>query len=317
VCPAALPRVSLVIPTKDKASRLRLALACLPGQADIPPGAPRPEVIVVNDGSSPDTARIVAQALVGLDLVIVTGPRRGRAAARNAGARHASGDWLVFLDDDILVGPEFLAAHLAAAHDTTFGHGPLRELPAAGRLLRHLDGADGTAIRAARDQLQSGTLGFPFRLVANALERAIEGMAAGSIDDVAPWLGCVGANVAMSRRAWELAGGFDEDFGMTWGCEDLELGFRLRELGLRRVLVPGASGVHLSHPRPGRWEEHQENMGRFLRLHPVPSVMALPVLLGMSGSPEAYVAAVRECTGTASAVAPAQAVSPTGAPWTA
>jgi GT2 family glycosyltransferase len=287
------PRASTIIASKDKAARLRLTLACLSGQAGVPAEVP-PQLIVVDDGTSADTRAVVAQASADFDVVMVPGPRRGRAAARNAGARHATGDWLIFLDDDILVTAGFLAGHLAAAGDAVFGHGPLRELPAAERLLRDLDETDGAAIRAARDQLHSGALGPHFRLVANALERAIAGMADGTVDDVAPWLGCVGANVAMSRRAWDLAGGFDEDFGLTWGCEDLELGFRLHELGLRGVLVPEARGAHLSHPRSGRWEEHQENMGRFVRLHPVPSVMALPALLGRSGSPAAYAAAVRE-----------------------
>jgi GT2 family glycosyltransferase len=283
------PRLSVVIPTRDRPSRLRLTLACIARQRHVG----NAQIILVNDGTSAQTQAVVAEASAHLDLVIVSGPRRGRAAARNAGAAEATAGHMVFLDDDILVGERFLDAHLAAAADGVFGHGSLREMPAAARLLAETDGAPWDELRVVADRAQTGARDRRYRLVANALERAIEAMADGTLEDVAPWLGCVGANVSMPRRAWERAGGFDEDFGLAWGCEDLELGFRLHGLGLRRVVVRSAAGVHLSHARPGRWDEHNRNMGRFVGKHPVPSVRALPALLCASGTPRGYVEAVR------------------------
>ena len=292
------PPVSVVIPSKDKPARLRLTLACLARQADVD----RPQVVVVDDSPAATARVVIDEAMRYLDLTEVAGPRRGRAAARNAGAGQATGGTLVFLDDDILVGENFIAAHLAAVGDRSFYHGRLRELPASARLLRDLDGADRVAIAAAADRVASGALGPRFRLVANALERAIEAMAAGQVTDVA-WLGCVGANVSLRRTEWEEAGGFAEDFGNAWGCEDLEFGFRLCERGLRRVVAPDALGIHLSHARPGRWAEHSENMTKFVAMHPVASVRALPVLLGADGSVEAYAAAVLAETEQAGALA--------------
>lgn len=279
--------VSVVIPTRDKAPRLRLTLACLADQL----GAPPAEVVVVDDGSTDGTAEVVAAATVPARLV--QGGGGGRAAARNLGASAATGGYLVFLDDDILVGPGFVAAHVAAAGPDRFVHGRLRELASAERLVAELTGAGEEQVRARRDAVLAGTAGRGHRLFANALERGIEAMAGGALPDVAPWLGCVGANVAMPREAWLRAGGFDEAYGLVWGCEDLELGLRLHRAGLRREVCAAARGIHLSHRRPDRWEQHDRNLERFRLCHPIPSVEQLTRLLGPAGDPRVYVAAVR------------------------
>ncbi|MFD0922717.1 glycosyltransferase family 2 protein [Saccharopolyspora rosea] len=286
------PHVSVVVPTRDKAPRLALTLACLAEQRD----APATEVVLVDDGCTDDTRAVAAAAP--LPVVVVRGAERGRAAARNASAAAAAGENLVFLDDDVLVGSGFVAAHVAAAGPDRFVHGGLRELPSAERLLAELDGASAQQVRERRDALLAGTAGRRHRLVANALERAVAAMADGTLPDVAPWLGCVGANVSMSRGTWRAAGGFDEAYGLGWGCEDIELGMRLHRMGVRRVVTAEAAGIHLSHRRPDRWQQHDRNFRRLRSSYPVPSVEALPELLGPTGDPRRYAAAVREAERT-------------------
>ncbi|MET9415897.1 glycosyltransferase [Streptomyces klenkii] len=315
---ATEPRLSVVVPSRGPAARLRATLACLAGQG---PGAPSFEVLVVDDNPGPSDgdprparddpgpagagatpAAVAGELARDLPVRVVPGPLRGRAAARNAGAAAARGARLVFLDDDVLVGPEFLAAHAGAADPDAFAHGRTRELPTAARLLRSLEGGSPEDVRRARAALGPGPAPMPGppgpaahrRLVANALERTVEAMAGGTLPDVAPWLGFVGANTAVDRDRWRRAGGFDEAFGLTWGCEDLEFGFRLYAAGVRRSLVPDALGVHLSHARPGRWEQHHRNLDRFRALHPHASVRALEALLGPDGTPGEYVRAVTD-----------------------
>lgn len=289
------PEVSVVIPTRNKATRLWPTLACLAGQR-MPRATRVMEVVLVDDGCTDNTPDVLAEAATRLQVRVVPGRQQGRAAARNEGAAHARADYLVFLDDDILTGPDFLATHLQAARQDRFVHGPLRELISAEHVVTELDGASAEEVLERRDGLLAGTAGRRHRLFSNALERAVEAMASGWVTDVAPWLGSVGANVGVHRTAWQAVNGFDEGFGTTWGCEDLEFGLRLHRSGVRRAFAQRANGIHLTHHRPDRWDQHGVNMERFRSLHPIPSVHHLDLLLGQSGDVRRYVDAVTEAT---------------------
>src|ERR1700722_4833051 len=65
------------------------------------------EVIVVDDGSTDDTASVLAR--FGDRIRVITQPNRGLSSARNAGVRASSGEYIAFLDDDDEWMPEKLA----------------------------------------------------------------------------------------------------------------------------------------------------------------------------------------------------------------
>lgn len=283
--------LDVVIPSRSSAPRLRATLACLAAERELSFG-----VVVVDDHDSPAEIRaVLEEAERALPLRVVRGPRGGRAAARNAGAECSTADRLLFLDDDVLVGPGFLRHHAQAAAPGTFVHGRMRELPTAERLLGLIDGAGFPEIQRVRAEFEDTAAPRDprRRLLANALEQTVEAMAEGTLPDVAPWLGFIGGNTAVERSAFLAAGGFDPDFGVDWGCEDLELGLRLHRLGVRRAFARDAFGIHLSHARPNRWIQHGRTLARFTELHPLPSVRALEHLLGPDGRPQDYVHAAR------------------------
>jgi glycosyltransferase involved in cell wall biosynthesis len=100
--------VSVVIPAKNVAAYVGETLASALAQGEVT------EVIVVDDGSTDNTIAIV-RAIRDPRLRLTTNDSAGVSAARNLGARHASGEWLLFLDADDRLRPGAVAALLAAA----------------------------------------------------------------------------------------------------------------------------------------------------------------------------------------------------------
>jgi len=100
--------VSVVIPAKNVAAYIGETIASALAQDQVA------EVIVVDDGSTDDTIAIV-RAVADPRLRLMTNDSAGVSSARNLGARHASGDWLVFLDADDRLRDGAVAALLAAA----------------------------------------------------------------------------------------------------------------------------------------------------------------------------------------------------------
>ena len=98
------PIFSVVIPTYNRPSQLSRCVESIGRQEA---GRESIEAIVVNDGGSePDKAELVDVAN-GISLTIMSQQRRGPGAARNAGAFHVHGEYVVLLDDDCLLPPDW------------------------------------------------------------------------------------------------------------------------------------------------------------------------------------------------------------------
>jgi glycosyltransferase involved in cell wall biosynthesis len=107
------PVVSVVVPTRNRRRQLELALRSVLWQEDADL-----EVVVVDDGSTDDTASFVAGIQDQRVRLIGNDPQIGVSAARNRGVAEARGDWIAFLDDDDLWAPTKLRLQLATLRTT-------------------------------------------------------------------------------------------------------------------------------------------------------------------------------------------------------
>ena len=166
----------------------------------------RYEVIVVDDGSTDDTGSMVSSMMQAYPNIRYERiPHSGAAAARNAGLRLARGELIIFVDSDLIVLEDFIEAHL-------------REHTGRAGLIVH-----GPVIHTPDPDNLSG--------------------ARPKLADISHAFFATG-NVSVSRAALFEAGLFDESF-TEYGWEDLELGQRLRRLGLKVLRSNGPRGYHI------------------------------------------------------------------------
>jgi GT2 family glycosyltransferase len=183
------------------------------------PRAPTLSVIVPatdRPGSLGRCIRAIEASLAATDeLIVVTEPARaGPAEARNAGARRAGGEVLVFADADVILHADALdGIRSAFASD-----------PSLSALFGSYDD---------RPEAPGAVSGFR-----NLLHHHVHHSAAGPAATFWTGLG------AVRREPFETVGGFDaERFDVS--MEDVELGVRLARSGARIVLDPEIQGTHL------------------------------------------------------------------------
>ncbi len=186
-------------------------------QQVLPAGSPVAgyEIVLVDDGSTDGTVDwIQASAAEFPHVRLLQQDHQGPAVARNLGVQQAQGDTIVFIDSDLVVLPDFLDCHGKALEKAYAEKGSDRVFT-YGRVVNTCNFEDPTS--------------EPFK-----------------ITDYSQAFFATG-NVAIARHWLEAAGLFDTQFQL-YGWEDLELGVRLKQLGLSLVKVPAAVGYHWHPP---------------------------------------------------------------------
>lgn len=267
------------MPVHSKVHRLKLALEGVAAQSK----SGDFEFIIVADNPTMAVRDVLSTSR---DARVIETRGLGRAGARNAGATSASGKLLVFIDDDILIGREFLVAHEKAQLERPgMIHGALREIPGLTKIVDPSLGGPGCPpidieqIRSGNWQPQN------VRLFTSPIEQAAEHVRAIEW----PWLASAGANISVPKEIWQKIGGFDEEYGTRWGVEDIDFGYRLWKSGFSINLEADALGYHMSHYNPDRWSDHAENLKRFQQRAICPEAQALGELLSPTGSLDRYI----------------------------
>ena len=96
---------SIIVPTYARPEKL---MACLQSFAKLEYSRDHFQVIVINDSIEISVETIILFFQDQFDLVLISQPNSGPATARNTGASVAKGKFLVFIDDDCTVAPDWL-----------------------------------------------------------------------------------------------------------------------------------------------------------------------------------------------------------------
>ncbi len=164
------------------------------------------EVVLVNDGSTDNTPAVIerAKARATCAFTVIDQPNSGLAKGRNAGIAAARGERIIFIDDDVLPIPAFVAEHLRSH----------RRYP--DRIVR------GAAINVENfDDLPP-----PIYTIKNYSGNYF-------------WT----TNVSVPLRTIRAVGGFNETFA-EYGWEDIDVGLRLRFAGVRATFNKHALAYH-------------------------------------------------------------------------
>jgi glycosyltransferase involved in cell wall biosynthesis len=173
------------------------------------------EVVVVDDGSTDGTLEWLESHKGEFPHVrSLSQNHQGPAAARNLGVEQAKGDTIIFIDSDLVVTEQFLQAH-----------------------------AD--ALVKGEQQLGSDRI-FTYGAVINTCNFDNPTSEPYKITDFSAAYFATG-NVAIACKWLEKVGLFDTRFQL-YGWEDLELGVRLKQLGLKLIKCPEAVGYHWHPP---------------------------------------------------------------------
>lgn len=228
----ATPYVSVVIPTYNRLQNLKRVLAGLQHQ-NYP--LDQFEIIVVSDGSSDGTNAYLETLQTPLHLVSIIQVNQGPAATRNHGWQRAAGEFILFVDDDVVPTPTLIVEHMQthAAHtDDIVVLGPMLT-PDDFEMLPWVRWEQAMLLKQYND------------------------MTAGCWQPTARQF--YSGNTSLARRFLEQSGGFDSTFRRA---EDVELAYRLAQQGLRFVFNPNAIGYHYAERGFRSWLDIPYAYGR-------------------------------------------------------
>ena len=253
-------KLSVIIPTHNRAETLKICLKKLIAQQGVDF-----EVIVVDDGSTDDTERVVRNFQFPISnfqinpkseirnpkLQYIHQPASHQAVARNRGVKEAKGDVIVFIGDDIFVEPGFLQKH----------HDRHTEYPDENVVvLGHTTWDPNIKINSYMRFLEDSGWQFGYKF-----------LNPGMIGKIEPYKFFYTSNISLKKSFFKKEW-FDEDFKF-YGWEDIELGYRLwKRHGMEIYYEPQAIAFHHHELQPSDLPKKMQSVGKsavhFERLQP-------------------------------------------------
>jgi glycosyltransferase involved in cell wall biosynthesis len=239
------PDFSIVIPTFRRLPMLLRVLDALEVQHD----APAFEVIVIDDGSGDETAGVMnGRTANAFALTFRSQPNSGPGRARNHGVSLATGQYVLFIGDDTVPEPRFLAEHARVHRDAD--HNPLIAC------LGYTGWPRGERVTAFMDYINDYGLQFGYKLIRDG--------------EIVPFNFFYTSNISLDCKVLGPEP-FDTIFpAAAW--EDIELAFRLDAQGLKIRYNSHAVTRHYHPMTVDSFARRQYTVGHsgaiFFRKHP-------------------------------------------------
>lgn len=230
---AVFPGASLIISTYNRPDALALVLESVAAQSHLPD-----EIIIADDGSGAETASLVQQYRRRLPLPVLhswqedEGFRLSRS--RNHAISRTTQPYIISIDGDMILHPQFIAHHLRRARPSCFLQGS--------RVLLSPHKTN-EILASKRIILSPFEAGLTNRLNAVNLH-PLGKYFSPARKDIKAIRGC---NMSFWKEDLRRVNGFNEEI-VGWGREDSELAARLINVGVRRIdLKLCAIAYHLDH----------------------------------------------------------------------
>ena len=244
--PDPLPRVSIIVATRDRVELLRTCIEGLLGQTDYPDFD---IVLVDNDSRDPETLDYMDSVAADPRVRLLRWPHPfNYSAINNHGARHATGEFLCLLNNDIeIVHADWLTAMVREAVQPGIG--------AVGARLLYPDGS-----------IQHAGVVIGMGQAAGHAHRALPQGDAGYFAQAQVARGASAVTAAcllVARKHFDSVGGLDEaDLAVAYN--DVDLCLKLRARGLKNIYTPAATLVH--HESKSRGLDFApEHLERYMR----------------------------------------------------
>lgn len=225
------------------------------------------EVVLVDDGSTPkliDRIDLSAHAFPISYIYLDRNSQSCRARARNAGAKIAKGEYLIFLDGDGLLNP-----NLIEQYDRYFRIQRTREVVLGSR--KETTRAESAALI---EHAKTNTLEMSRLSEIGAVDSRCRMLKENGNVQLSRlpgnWVMFVSCNFAIKKTLFDSTNGFDETF-KGWGIEDTELGYRLSQKNKKFDLIDNPSFHLFSHDPHwtpvSAYRQWLTNLGKFFQIH--------------------------------------------------
>ena len=232
-------KISIIMPTYNKLSRLSLSLKSLCEQTMSKEDF---QVVLVDDGSSMDVHSLYEAYASQMNIKLIRIEHLGRSVARNTAIEHADGELIVFTDDDAICDYDFLKKHWEhhLKYKDSVLLGKRKKVFWVEESIKKLESDEGSCMKSVgNSRVREDTYEVVTRKIFHGTSKCLYDIV---------WICSITANMSVPKSYLMEIGKFETIY-QCWGLEDIDLGYRLKQYGLDFYYDANILNYHMEHSR--------------------------------------------------------------------